>query len=174
MYWPITTSPLCVPAEGSPAVSQQGHRRTIDWGAVLFLQADPHSCFLLLLSSTLTRTHPPPPGLVIILHPSLPSVYLSPSPCSSLSASLCPFVFFCLCVSLLSEDRLQARFRAAFAKINNIILIQTDIKRHRANTPFLCRLIISPCFSNAIHFLSFGPFNLRFRKLLWAPPGQRV
>ncbi len=25
MYWPITTSPLCVPAEGSPAVSQQGH-----------------------------------------------------------------------------------------------------------------------------------------------------
>lgn len=49
MYWPITTSPLCVPAEGSPAVSQQGHRRTIDWGVVLFLQADPHSCFCLLL-----------------------------------------------------------------------------------------------------------------------------
>lgn len=30
MYWPITTSPLCAPAEGSPTVPQQGHRRTID------------------------------------------------------------------------------------------------------------------------------------------------
>lgn len=37
MYWPITTSPLCDPAEGSPAVAQQSHRRTIDWGVVLFL-----------------------------------------------------------------------------------------------------------------------------------------
>lgn len=48
-YWPITTSLLCAPAAGSPAVSQQGHQRTIDWGVVLFLQADPHSCLHLLL-----------------------------------------------------------------------------------------------------------------------------
>lgn len=108
MYWPITTSPLCVPAEGSPAVSQQGHRRTIDWGVVLFLQADPHSCVCLLLF-----LYPTPPSLdlpiLLPLPPSVPlslppSVYLSSSACSSLSpypASLCPLAFFCLCLLAL-------------------------------------------------------------------------
>ena len=143
MYWPITTSPLCVPAEGSPAVSQQGHRRTIDWGVVLFLQADPHSCFLLLLF-----LYSNPPSIYPFF--SLPpTVYPSSSACSSLSPSMPPSVLssFSASVSLLSKDWLQARFQAVLAKINNIILIQTDIKRHRANKPFPCRLIISPCFS---------------------------
>lgn len=36
MYWPITTSPLYVGAEGSPTVSRQGHGHTIDWEAVRF------------------------------------------------------------------------------------------------------------------------------------------
>lgn len=57
-YWPITTSPLCVPAEGSPAVSQQGRGRTIDWGVVLFLQADPHSCSCLSLFLSLSLPLP--------------------------------------------------------------------------------------------------------------------
>lgn len=108
MYWPITTSPLCVPAEGSPAVSQQGHRRcTIDRGLVLFLHADPHSCLTL-------------PPLLYLPAP----LYLPPSVPAPFPAS----------VSSLSEDRLQAHCQAALAKkINNIILIQTDIKRHRAS-----------------------------------------
>lgn len=77
MYWPITTSPLCAPAEGSPAVSQQGHQRTIDWGVVLFLQADPHSCSCLLR----------------FLHPTLPlPAHYSPS----------IYLFFCLPVPFLS------------------------------------------------------------------------
>lgn len=76
MYWPIMTSPLCAPAEGSPAVSQQGHRRTIDWGVVLFLQADPHSCFCLSLF-----LYPPSLSLPIILTPCFnPFVFSLPVP----------------------------------------------------------------------------------------------
>lgn len=37
-------------------------------------------------------------------------------------------------------------FQTAVPTINNIILIQTDIKRHRANRTVLCRLIISSYF----------------------------
>lgn len=151
MYWPIMTSPLCVPAEGSPAVSQQGHRRTIDWGVVLFLQADPHSCFCLLLF-----LYPTPSLYLPILLP--PSLYLSVFLCLflfiSLPASLCPFS---ASVSSLSEDWLQAHCQTALAKINNIILIQTDIKRHRACKPFLSRLIISPCFSTLFIFCRLVP-----------------
>lgn len=152
MYWPITTSPLCVPAEGSPAVSQQGHRRTIDWGVVLFLQADPHSRFCLLLF-----LYPTPPLFLPILLP--PSICLFSSARSSLSPSLPPSVPspFSASVSSLSEDWLQAHCQAALAKINNIILIQTDIKRHRASKPFLCRLIISPCFSASFIFCRLVP-----------------
>lgn len=144
MYWPITTSPLCVPAEGSPAVSQQGHRRTIDWGVVLFLQADPHSCFCLTLflypsPPSISLFFPLPSPLSICLPLPVP-LYLPPC----LLLSLC---LFSASVSSLSEDWPQAHCQAALAKINNIILIQTDIKRHRASTPFLSRLIISPCFS---------------------------
>lgn len=95
MYWPITISPLCDPAEGSPAVSQQSHRRTIDWGLVLFLQADPHSCLCLLLF-----LYPSPPSyLPILLSPSLYlSVFLGQFLFFFLFASLCPFAFFCLCL----------------------------------------------------------------------------
>lgn len=98
MYWPITTSPLCVPAEGSPAVSQHSHRCTIDWGAVLFLQADPHSCFCLLLFPYPT----PSLYLPILLSPSLDlSVFLDRFLFISLTASLRPFAFFCLCLFTL-------------------------------------------------------------------------
>lgn len=144
MYWPITTSPLCPPAEGSPAVSQQGHQRTIDWGVVLFLQADPRSCFRLFL----------------FLHAySSPSLYLSVFLRLFLFISLPPSVptSFSASVSSPSEDWLQAHCQAALAKINNIILIQTDIKRHRASKPFLCRLIISPCFSTPFIFCRLVP-----------------
>lgn len=113
MYWPITTSPLCVPAEGSPAVSQQGHRRTIDRGVVLFLQADPHSCLCLRL---FLLWPPLPPS---ICRRSSPSLYLFSFPysCSSLSPSLCPLrLFFCLCLFTLSEDWLQAHCQAALAR----------------------------------------------------------
>lgn len=71
MYWPIMTSPLCVPAEGSPAVSQQGHRRTIDWGVALFLQPDPHSCFCLLLF-----LYPNPPSICLFFPPPPRSICL--------------------------------------------------------------------------------------------------
>lgn len=143
-YWPITTSPLCVPAEGSPAVSQQGHRRTIDWGVVLFLQADPHSCFCLSLF-----LYPAAPSICLPLPAPLylpPCLPLSPLP-------------FSASVSSLSKDWLQAHCQAFLAKkkINNIILIQTDIKRHTASKPFLCGLIISPCFSTPFIFCRLVP-----------------
>lgn len=102
MYWPITTSPLCAPAEGSPAVSQQGHRCTIDWGVVLFLQADPHSCFCLGSSFI-------PPSLYTN---SSPAIYPFSSACSSFSFLISPPA--CLCppfpasVASLSEVWLQA------------------------------------------------------------------
>lgn len=155
MYWPITTSPLCVPTEGSPAVSQQGHRRTIDWGVVLFLQADPHSCFCLFL--------------FLYRNPLLPSAYSSPSLPPSiclpvpgslyLTRSLPPSIPwpFSASVSSLSVDCLKAHCHSALAKINNIILIQTDIKRQRASKPFLCRLIMSPCFSTPFIFSRLVP-----------------
>lgn len=47
--------------------------------------------------------------------------------------------------------------RPLLQKINNIILIQTDIKRHRASKPFLSRLIISPCFSTLFIFCRLVP-----------------
>lgn len=146
MYWPITTSPLYAPAEGSPAVSQQGHQRTIDWGVVLFLQADPHSCACLLLC----------------FHPAL-----------SLSAyfSCCvplPLAFYLSRPSLCSpRTGCRLHCQATLAKINSIILIQTDIKRQQANKLFLCRLIISLCFS-------FGRFNLLFSGPLWVSLTQHV
>lgn len=172
MYWPITTSPLCAPAEGSPAVSQQGHQRAIDWGVVLFLQADPHSCSCLLR----------------FLHPTLPlpahyspSIYLFfLSACSlfiSLPACLCTFSLPLSLCSPWTADRPHCRASRAKKrkkKINGIILIQTDIKRHRASKLFLCRLIISPCFSTPFIFLPFGHFDLLFRGLLWASLAQCV
>lgn len=146
MYWPITTSPLSAPAEGSPAVSQQGHQRTIDWGVVLFLQADPNSCACLLLC----------------FHPALSlSVYFSF--CVPL-----PLPFYLSCLSLCSlRTGCRLHCQATLAKINSIILIQTDIKRQRASKLFLCRLIISLCFS-------FGPLNLLFSEPLWVSLTQHV
>lgn len=175
MYWPITTSPLCAPAEGSPAVSQQGHRRTIDWGVVLFLQADPHSC-----SCLLRFLHP---NLPLSAHYS-PSIYLFFLSACSLFISLPACLslrLFPTSVSLLSVDCRQATLsglsrkkKKGKKKINGIVLIQTDIKRHRASKLFLCRLIISPCFSTPFIFLPFGHFDLLFRGLLWASLAQRV
>lgn len=145
-YGPITTSPRCTPAEGSPAVSQHGHQRTIDWGAVLFLQADPHSCVCLLL-----RFHPAPSlsAYFSVCAPLPPPLYLS-------------------CLSWGSpRTGCRPRCRATLAKINSIILIQTDIKRRRASKLFLCGLIISLCFC-------FGPFHLLFSGALWASFTQHV
>lgn len=146
MYWPITTSPLWAPAEGSPAVSQHGHRRTIDWGVVLFLQADPHSCACLLLC----------------FHPA-PSLSAYFSVCAPL-----PLPLYLSRLSLCSP-RTGCRLpcRATLAKINSIILIQTDIKRQRASRQFLCRLIISLCFW-------FGPFQRLFSGALWVSLTQHV
>lgn len=64
---------------------------------------------------------------------------------------------FSASVSSLSADRLKAHCHAALAKINNIILIQTDIKRQRASEPFLRRLITSPCFSTPFIFSRLLP-----------------
>lgn len=110
---------------------------------------------LMLLSPALPLSHPS--LFLSILLP--PSVYLFSAACSSLSPSLPPSVPspFSASVSSLSEDWLQAHCQAALAKINNIILIQTDIKRHRASKPFLCRLIISPCFSASFIFCRLVP-----------------
>lgn len=91
LYWPITTPPLCAPAEGSPAVSQQGHRRAIDWGDVPFLQADPHSCICLLFLSLYPTPSPHLPFIPPTLCLSIPLPLLLPLyllPCLSLSFRL--------------------------------------------------------------------------------------
>lgn len=93
----------------------------------------------------------------------LPSLYLSiclPVPGSLyLTRSLPPSIPwpFSASVSSLSVDCLKAHCHSALAKINNIILIQTDIKRQRASKPFLCRLIMSPCFSTPFIFSRLVP-----------------
>lgn len=63
------------------------------------------------------------------------SIYSSSLASSSFSPLLPPSVplSFSASVSSVSEDLLQAHCQAAIAKINNIILIQTDIKRHTAS-----------------------------------------
>lgn len=117
---------------------------------------------------------PPLPSICVFF--SLPLSICFSSDCSSLSPCLPPSVPtpFSASVSSFSEDWLQAHCQAALAKINNIILIQTDIKRQRARKPFLCRLIISPCFSTPFIFRRLDPFDLLFRGLLWASLAQLV
>lgn len=149
MYWPITTSPLWVPDEGSPAVSQQANWHTIDWGVIPFLPADPHSCLWLLFF-----------------------LYLPP-PCIILSASLSHSCSFFLPPSVHSLRIVYRRIVVAFIKIN-IILIQTDMKRHQASKPFLCRLLISSCFSTPFIFCSLIPFDPLFRGLLWVSLDRHV
>jgi len=131
----------------------QSHSRatdTIDWGVVLFLQADPHSRFCLLLFLY-------PPTLLLSafsspsLHLPLPVPPLLPT-CTTPSPLL-----FSTSVPSVSEDSLQAHCHAASMKINNKILIQTDIKRHKASKAFLCRLLISPCFSTLFIFCCLSP-----------------
>lgn len=65
-----------------------------------------------------------------------------------------PFSYTCLSTlhSPHCQDTLQERRRERKKKISGIILIQTGIKRHRARKRFLCRLIISPCFSALFTF----------------------
>lgn len=146
MYWPITTSRLCAPAEGSPAVSQHGHQRTIDWGVVLFLQADPHSCACLLLC----------------FHPA-PSLSAHFSVCAPLRRPL-----YRSCLSLcFPRTGCRLYCRTTLAKINSIILIQTDIKRRPASKRFLCGLIIGLCFC-------CGPFHLLRHGALWVSLTQHV
>lgn len=148
MYWPIMTSPLCVPAEGSPAVSQQATNAQLIGESFYFCKQT------LTHASTSCSSFIPPFPLSAYCSPSL---YLSSSACSSLSPSLPPSVSSSFSASLLSEDWLQAHCQAALAKINNVILIQTDIKWHRASKSFLCRLIISPCFSTLFIFCRLVP-----------------
>lgn len=115
---------------------------------------------------------------LMLLSPALPLSH-PPSIILPLSVFVCLFPFYLLaCLSPrffldLSLHSLRTAYRphcqATLAKINNIILIQTDIKRQRASKLFLCRLIISPCFSKP-----FGPFDLLFRRLLWASLAQHV
>lgn len=84
-----------------------------------------------------------------------------------LSVFVCLFPFYlppCLSLCLFLPPSLHSprtayrpHCQATPAKINNIILIQTDIKRHRASKLFLCRLIISPCFSTPFIFCRLVP-----------------
>lgn len=113
---------------------------------------------LMLLPLPLPLSQPPPPICLFFSFP--PSIYLSSCAWFSLSHSLsAPSIPwpFSASVSSLSVDCLKAHCHSALAKINNIILIQTDIKRQRASKPFLCRLIMSPCFSTPFIFSRLVP-----------------
>lgn len=114
-----------------------------------------------------TLTHAPVSCASFIPQPMYSSPSLPPPPPALLPPSIffvCLFALFflssfpaCLCAFLLHvslsalhrphcQDTLQEKRRER-KKISGIVLIQTDIKRHRARKIFLCRLIISLCFS---------------------------
>lgn len=110
----------------------------------------------------------PSPALPSSRCPCIIPPFLSPSLHLFFLVCLFAFFFFNLhfppvsapfsytCLSALHrphcQDTLQERRRERKKKISGIILIQTDIKRHRARKRFLCRLIISPCFSALFTF----------------------
>lgn len=91
---------------------------------------------------------------------------------SSLVHSVTPALFF-LPPSVHSLRIVYRRIVVALIKIN-IILIQTDIKRHRASKAFLCGLLISSCFSTPFIFCSLIPFDPLFRGLLWVSLDRHV